>query len=516
MIEMENITKSYELNGKAVPILKGISLYVGRGDFVSIMGPSGSGKSTLSAILGCLSTPSSGQYKINDQDVTHLPQNKLARLRNQSIGFIFQDFNLLPGISALDNVALPLVYGGYSTKERKERALACLTDVGLGHKAANHPSQLSGGQKQRVAIARALVNHPKFLFADEPTGALDRKTGHEILGIMQRLNMLGHTVIQVTHSPADANYSKRILHLVEGNIVRDQAVEKPTLGAQGSSDEALNERMLTKMWRVAQFAPTSNPSDLHSLELLLNRSENRDILLAAARAVVRWNPKDSEKIVRRLFTSEDWVVRAELIKYSNLRPQSVAIPYFIEALSDPNPWVRHSAIVELKDIEYENIPKVDHDKILGCLHDQDERVRATAVYIVGKWSHPETIKMLETALRDPDGRVRANAIDAVREKQLEFELKSSLQPMIDDRSNRTRANAGLALSKTNPEIAHTLSKNMLGAQDPLMRASGAWLVGMVPTEVGGALLIELLREEKEEIVVNRNKSNAHFLRRPPK
>ncbi len=246
MIELDNIKKQYTLDGKDVLILKGINLFIAQGEFVSIMGPSGSGKSTLSAILGCLSTPSSGTYKLNGQDVTKLKTNEIARLRNSSIGFIFQDFNLLSGLTAVENVELPLVYCGMSSKNRRARAMECLSAVSLAHKAQNKPFQLSGGQKQRVAIARALVNNPKFLFADEPTGALDKKTGHEILSIMQKLNLMGQTVIQVTHSPSDANYSKRIIHLVDGNIVREEMVEKPTIGSITLTESSFRDDLVTK------------------------------------------------------------------------------------------------------------------------------------------------------------------------------------------------------------------------------------------------------------------------------
>lgn len=502
MIELENIKKHYTLHGADVPILKGISLFVGQGEFVSIMGPSGSGKSTLSAILGCLSTPSSGIYKIDGQDVTKLKPNKIARLRNSSIGFIFQDFNLLTGLTALENVALPLVYGGMNAKERRRRAMECLGKVGLANKAENRPNQLSGGQKQRVAIARALVNEPKFLFADEPTGALDKKTGHEILGIMQRLNMAGHTVIQVTHSPLDATYSKRILHLVDGNIVRDEMVEKPTIGMTNTGEISTMDEMAAKLWRVVQLAPSSSDSDLAAVKRLISASTSRESHLAAVQALVRWANHDIEHSMNSLFQSRDWVVRAEVVKCSHFRPQTAAIPYFIRGLSDENAWVRHSAIVEMKNVQQSTLKPEEQELVLGCLADPDERVRATAIYIVGKWQVPNMRELFVRAFQDRDGRVRANAVEAIVSEDLHKALLDELIALTRDRHNRVRANSIRIVARFRPEIAATAVREMLGAVDPLTRSSGAWLVGTLNVEFGGDVLIEMLKSEKEEIVLN--------------
>ena len=499
---MENIRKSFTLNGKEVPILKGISLFVGAGEFVSIMGPSGSGKSTLSAILGCLSTPSQGTYKINGQDVTKLASSKIARLRNSAIGFIFQDFNLLSGLSALENVALPLVYGGVSGRERKRRAMECLAAVGLTEKAHNKPNQLSGGQKQRVAIARALVNQPSFLFADEPTGALDKKTGQEILGIMQRLNMQGHTVIQVTHSPSDAAYSKRILHLVDGNIVRDETVENPTIGLLSTPGREKHDEVVSKIWRVAQYAPTGSLEDLAAIKDLIEMSHSRDAQLAASRAIVRWNHKDAEDIIEALFSSSDWVVRSEILKYSNLRTREKALPYYLRGIRDPNAWVRHSAMSELKEIEQNELDDSQQQQVLKCLEDKDERVRASAVFVVGKWKVKDIKTFLKRALHDVDGRVRANAVEATKEQRLDSELVDDLIQLLGDRNNRVRANAAMILSRTRKSEALDTAKQMLASQDALTRSSGAWLLGMIKPDNSGLLLLDLMNSEKEEIVVN--------------
>jgi putative ABC transport system ATP-binding protein len=502
LIELDSIKKFYTLNGQKVAILKGISLFVGKGEFVSIMGPSGSGKSTLSAILGCLSTPSEGSYRINGADVTSLDNNTLARLRNESIGFIFQDFNLLSGLNALENVALPLVYRGASAKARKERAIECLRSVGLEAKAYNRPNQLSGGQKQRVAIARALVNAPKFLFADEPTGALDKKTGNEILGIMQNLNMQGQTVIQVTHSSIDAAYSKRILHLVDGNIIRDETVEKPLFAVAGKDEVTEKNDFSTKIWRIAQFSPTNNPDDINAIQRLMDISSSRDSWMAAARAIVRWQHPNAVKIMERLFTSDDWVVRSEIIKYVSLRGRGDAIPYYIRSIQDPNSWVRHTAMVELKEVDQEDLTVDQQQQILTKLSDQDERVRATAVHIIGRWNIQGIKDILANALKDGDGRVRANAVESIKSLNLTQSFTKELEPLLADKSNRVRANTAMILAPFNPSASQEVAKTMLTSSDALTRSSGAWLFGMIQTDGAGVLLLDKLRNEMEEIVIN--------------
>jgi putative ABC transport system ATP-binding protein len=503
MIELENIKKHYSLNGKDVPILKGISLFIGQGEFVSIMGPSGSGKSTLSAILGCLSTPTSGTYKLGGKDVTKLGGNDLAGLRNQHIGFIFQDFNLLSGLTALENVALPLVYGGMSAKSRRDRAMECLAAVGLDHKAQNRPFQLSGGQKQRVAIARALVNHPKFLFADEPTGALDKKTGHEILSIMQRLNAQGHTVIQVTHSPLDAQYSKRILHLVDGNIIREETVDKPVIGSILAEDEASRSEILTRVWRVAQVAPVDVKRDLEAIKRLIAETTTRDAQVAAARAVIRWPGHEADACIEALFTSSEWVVRAEVVKNLNLRPKDQVLSYYERALSDDNAWVRHLAMSELKDTEMEELSESLRQAIVKSLDDTDERVRASAIFITGKWRRPERLEWVAKALEDRDNRVRANAVEALNDDDDIRRFLERLEVMArSDRSNRVRANAAFAVGKIDAEKAMQIAGELLTSTEVLMRSSGAWLIGAIKAKGGHERLMELLTHEKEEVVLN--------------
>lgn len=209
--------------------LKSISINIDKGEYVAFMGPSGSGKSTLMNIIGCLDTPTSGSYVLNDNDVSDLTENELAEIRNKEIGFVFQTFNLLPRASALDNVALPLVYAGYSSTERAEIALEALAGVGLEERAYHKPNELSGGQRQRVAIARALVNNPSIILADEPTGNLDSKTSYDIMDLFQELHDKGNTIIMVTHEEDIAEYSHRIIRLRDGLIesdIRNENVRK--------------------------------------------------------------------------------------------------------------------------------------------------------------------------------------------------------------------------------------------------------------------------------------------------
>ena len=220
LIELRDIKKIYQLGEVAVPALDGVSVTIDRGDFVAIMGSSGSGKSTMLNILGCLDQPTSGEYFIEDEDVSKLGRDELARIRNQKIGFVFQSFNLLPRTSALDNVQLPLMYGKHMSHAAKiERATKLLHRVGLAERMHHHPSQLSGGQQQRVAIARALVNEPPLILADEPTGNLDSKSSEEIMGILQQMNSEGITVIMVTHEPDIAQHAKRQIHMKDGKVV---------------------------------------------------------------------------------------------------------------------------------------------------------------------------------------------------------------------------------------------------------------------------------------------------------
>ena len=221
MIWMEDIRKTYQLGEVNVSVLKGIDLTIEEGDYVSIMGASGSGKSTLMNIIGCLDRPSAGHYVLEGQNLTTLNNEGLAYIRNQRIGFVFQQFNLLARSTALENVMLPMVYAGVSRRQRRKQAESALARVGLGDRMGNRPSQLSGGQQQRVAIARALVNRPALVLADEPTGALDTQTSHEVMALLSELNSQGITVIIVTHEPDIAAQTHRVIHVQDGLLQRE-------------------------------------------------------------------------------------------------------------------------------------------------------------------------------------------------------------------------------------------------------------------------------------------------------
>lgn len=222
IIHLENIHKSYFMGKQALPVLKGVSLDIQKNEYVALMGPSGSGKSTLMNILGCLDTPTAGKYVLNGQDVSKMPDDDLADVRNIEIGFVFQQFNLLPRLTAAENVALPLVYAGVSRRQRLERAMAVLEKVNLADRSHHKPNELSGGQAQRVAIARALINNPSLILADEPTGNLDTKTSVEIMDIFGSIQGAGNTVVLVTHEEDIANCAHRIVRLRDGVIESDR------------------------------------------------------------------------------------------------------------------------------------------------------------------------------------------------------------------------------------------------------------------------------------------------------
>lgn len=223
MIEVSNLSKYYRNGPIEVKALQSVSIMIGDGEYVSIMGPSGSGKSTLMNLLGCLDTPSSGSYKLDGQEISALTDNGLAQIRNRKIGFVFQTFNLLPRLTALANVELPMIYSGFSRRDRKDKAMAALEKVGLSERTHHRPNELSGGQTQRVAIARALVNDPTIILADEPTGNLDRETGREIINLFQKLNSeFGVTLVIVTHDIEVGRSAKRLIELVDGKVVKDE------------------------------------------------------------------------------------------------------------------------------------------------------------------------------------------------------------------------------------------------------------------------------------------------------
>ena len=227
LIVTRELTKVYRMEGYAVTALKGVSMQIGAGEFVAVMGPSGSGKSTFMNLLGCLDTPSGGEYSLAGEKVSALSGDALAATRNRRIGFVFQNFNLLPRTSALENVELPLLYSHIPAGERHQRARSKLERVGLGDRADHHPAQLSGGQQQRVAIARALVNDPVLILADEPTGALDSRTSFEVMGLLQQLNRNGMTVVLVTHEHDIAEFAARVIGFRDGTVVDDRRNPRP-------------------------------------------------------------------------------------------------------------------------------------------------------------------------------------------------------------------------------------------------------------------------------------------------
>jgi putative ABC transport system ATP-binding protein len=222
IISLINIVRSFSIGAEEVKALRGVNLNINKNEYVALMGPSGSGKSTLMNLLGCLDTPTSGQYILNGTDVSVLNDNELAQIRNKEIGFIFQTFNLLPKSTALDNVILPLIYAGMDKATREQRALKTLEDVGLANRVKHKPNELSGGQRQRVAVARALVNNPAIILADEPTGNLDSKTSVEIMGLFEEIHKKGNTIIVVTHEEDIARHAHRIIRLRDGVIESDE------------------------------------------------------------------------------------------------------------------------------------------------------------------------------------------------------------------------------------------------------------------------------------------------------
>lgn len=226
VIKLENIKRFFKIGDVEVQALRGVNLTINKGEYVALMGPSGSGKSTLMNLLGCLDTPSAGKYWLSGQDVSQMDDDELAEIRNKEIGFVFQTFNLLPRSTALDNVALPLVYAGYGRTERNERALKTLESVGLADRTDHKPNELSGGQRQRVAIARALINNPSIILADEPTGNLDTKTSYEIMELMEKIHEQGNTVIIVTHEEDIARRAHRIVRLRDGVVESDTLVKQ--------------------------------------------------------------------------------------------------------------------------------------------------------------------------------------------------------------------------------------------------------------------------------------------------
>lgn len=228
VIKLEEITRFFSIGSETIKALQGVNLEIFKNEYVALMGPSGSGKSTLMNLLGCLDTPTSGRYLLNNKDVSKMEDDELAEIRNKEIGFVFQTFNLLPRLNALENVALPLIYAGYTKQQREERAKEVLEQVGLKDRMTHKPNELSGGQRQRVAVARALVNKPSIILADEPTGNLDSKTSYEIMALFEEIHKNGNTIIIVTHEEDIALHTNRIVRMRDGKVERDEKNQNVT------------------------------------------------------------------------------------------------------------------------------------------------------------------------------------------------------------------------------------------------------------------------------------------------
>lgn len=500
MIEMTDIKKEFAQGDSKITILKGIHLFVPKGDFVSIMGPSGSGKSTLASILGFLSRQTSGTFKLEGMDVGKLSSAKLAMLRNRTIGYIFQDFNLLDGMSAAENVALPLVYAGVGYAARHKKAIECLGKVGLAHKANNRPNQLSGGQKQRVAIARALVNDPQILFADEPCGALDKKTGMEILAIMQSLNAAGHTIVMVTHSPQDSLYTKRIVHLVDGLIVRDELVEKPAIAISESAnvEASTRERMV---WDLAAEVQNKDPAILEKLLQVLAASKEQSAKFGAASSIAKWIDDDrAVAALDKLLDEPEWSVRAEVIRSLAKKPAARTTGLLIKASGDANPWVRFLAVAEMRFLDGKWLFENHRDRMTGFTQDPDERIRATVIRIMQGWADPAVDELLLGMTRDKDGRVRANAIEALHMRKVPAEKLAPVVANLEDPHNRARANAAVVLFDSMPDAALDAVEKMARDSNNMMRISAAWALGRFDHERATSILLAAMAEEKDDNV----------------
>ncbi|MBM4317050.1 MAG: ATP-binding cassette domain-containing protein [Deltaproteobacteria bacterium] len=504
MIDLIDITKNYIVDGKQFQGLKGITVTIAKGEFVSIMGPSGSGKSTLSSILGCLASPSSGTYKIAGRVVTDLKTTELADLRNSLIGFVFQDFNLLDGVTVLENVSLPLIYARVSPSERRKRALQKLEQMGLAHKAKTFPNQLSGGQKQRVAIARALVTDPKLIFADEPTGALDKKTGNDIMGILQDLNREGQTVVQVTHSAEHGNYGKRIIYIVDGLIVRDELVARPTL-AKGIELESnsVETELTTKLWRIAAFTPKNEEASVAAMEYLISQKNNTLSFMEAAKALVKKENPRIKNLIVRLLDSPEAIVRAETLRQLEQCNHEFAIPHWWKGVQDENGWVRFVACTQLR--KHLKTWLIEDKNVFAALSiDSDERVRATVVSQLGEWNDLTFEGVLVKAYSDTDPRVRANSLDALRflGEKISLESRNCFKQGLQDPNNRARANAVVGYSLFDLEKSKETLFQMLEDKNNLMRASAAWVVGKILLYDGAEILMKNLVSEKNELVTS--------------
>lgn len=515
MIRLENIKKEFKIGTSVAHILKGISISIEKGEFVSIMGPSGSGKSTLSSILGCLASPSSGRYMLMNTDIATRSGDDLSRLRNEKIGFIFQDFNLLSGLSALENVMLPLFYSSVSKFNAKKLAMEKIESVGLQKWAYHKPHQLSGGQKQRVAIARALVSNPLFLFADEPTGALDRDTGSEIMGLMQQLNAQGHTIVLVTHSLEHCNYGKRILYLEDGLITRDEVVHNPTFsGAKIIEDKQI---FVGTVWDLIIKDPRKHPADfqaiLHFFNSIQHDAQN---LIYAIQAFSQWDDPEAHKLLQSLAHHEDWSVRAEVLRNVRYMNPKFAESLCVQALHDPNEWVRFLSINHFRFKNFNALNSNIVNLIHRSLEDSDERVRSSTLAVMKAWKKNAPVEKILTKLADSDGRVRANAIEVLEDfLETEINLREVIKQHTQDPHPRARANSLKALFPYEKEFVLSALKVMLAADNSMFRASASWVLKFIDPQLAIPILTERLLLEKEVSIHERLKATLEELLKEP-
>jgi putative ABC transport system ATP-binding protein len=505
MIELDNIIKSFPFSGCEMKILKGIELFIARGEFVSIMGPSGSGKTTLAAILGCLSSPTSGTYKLDGAEVSSMNTHELSRYRRDKIGFIFQDFNLLEGMTALENVSMPLVYSGVSSSKRKQRAKDCLAKVGLAERMHHTPKQLSGGQKQRVAIARALVNNPTLLFADEPTGALDQKTTTEVMELLRSLNVSGHTIVQVTHSQNDANYSKRVVTITDGLIVQDKLVEGFTTGNTDNIEENPRDRVILGLWQVGKQIKATDDSVVAAFDAMIPHTNSQSGLIEAAKSLVKIPGVAYEKHLKYLAKHENWAVRSEIIKNLPFE-KPFAVDMVMSAMKDESSWVRFSAIMRAVQKPGSFKSKMDGVELVNMLNDSDERVRAAIVSLLAEFGAESfEASIIECLRHDPNARVRANCVEALKpligRNAGNNDAVSAISECFDVSNHRLRSTAAVYLYDYKSEESYNVLATMIEDENILTRAAGCWGLGQLTTEKRAAnRLLEMILSETEEMV----------------
>jgi putative ABC transport system ATP-binding protein len=545
LIELRDITKDYKLRDSVLQILKDVSFTIQKKEFVSIMGSSGSGKSTLLAILGCLSTPSKGLYYLDNEDVSKLMDNQLAVTRNKKIGFVFQDFNLIPRVSALENVSLPLFYAGVSLKKQKELSRKALETVGLLDRINHNPDQLSGGQKQRVAIARALVTNPSIIFADEPTGNLDSRTSDEIMSLFQELNLKGNTIVIVTHDENVARHTKRIMHIEDGQIVRDELVNSPKITRDWKTSISYQKKDTDQDIRlscVKALPKTASDETLAALKIMLN-DKSQEVRIEAIKSLGEIKGDKAFEILKQNSEDKNWAIRASVTESLGKISNQESLGLLIKALHDENSWVRFNAVTSMQGFKNRNIVK----DLLHLLEDPDERVRATVIRIFIRLRGFDTTEnptrmlkdesgrvradavravsgtpyengeklideYLAVMLKDTDGRVRANTVEAVSlliSKDSD-KLTSLLSPLLKDPNNRVRANVCIALWRIRPDMVKPILEEMVRDKNRMQRSSAAYALGTIGEKSLIPLLIKLLEDIDHDVRKNATRSLSGF------